>query len=159
MWSSKASCNSHHVFKKVYSKVKANFLRECQFQNVKSPLLFLCWWLLIHSANPKSRPVGIVVFAHVVRTSPLSNLAKQNNRKQCSLLAWLWVWPSGSLMTPVLFTNIFGNRQQIVLKSNMSYHHNPQARLECPWSLWNFRYVDLFRHGLERWNHQTNLQF
>ena len=32
-----------------------------------------------------------------------SNLEKQNNRKQCSLLAWLWVWPSGSLMTPVLF--------------------------------------------------------
>ena len=32
-----------------------------------------------------------------------SNLEKQKNRKQCSLLAWLWVWPSGSLMTPVLF--------------------------------------------------------
>ena len=36
-----------------------------------------------------------------------SNLEKQNNRKQCSLLAWLWVWPSGSLMTPVLFLNIY----------------------------------------------------
>ena len=33
-----------------------------------------------------------------------SNLTKQNNRKQCcSLLAGLWVWPSGSLMTPVLY--------------------------------------------------------
>ena len=31
-----------------------------------------------------------------------SNLAKQNNRKQWSLLAWLWVWRSGSLMTHVL---------------------------------------------------------
>ena len=31
-----------------------------------------------------------------------SNLEKQNNRKQCMLLAWLWVWPSGSLMTLVL---------------------------------------------------------
>ena len=31
-----------------------------------------------------------------------SNLAKQNNRKQWSLLARLWVWPSESLMTPVL---------------------------------------------------------
>ena len=27
-----------------------------------------------------------------------SNLAKQNNRKQCSLLARLWFWPSGSLL-------------------------------------------------------------
>ena len=32
-----------------------------------------------------------------------SNLEKQNNRKQWSLLACLWVWPSWSLMTPVLF--------------------------------------------------------
>ena len=31
-----------------------------------------------------------------------SNLEKQNNRKQCSLLAWLWIRLSGSLMTPVL---------------------------------------------------------
>ena len=45
---------------------------------------------LIHSANPKSRPVRIIVFAHVVRPSirpHFSNLEKQNNRKQCSLLA------------------------------------------------------------------------
>ena len=62
-------------------------------------------FLLIHSANPQSRLVGIIVFAYVVRPSVrphFSNLAKQNNRKQCLLLAWLWVWPSGSLMTPVL---------------------------------------------------------
>ena len=39
-----------------------------------------------------------------VRTSALfSNLEKQKTTKQCSLLAWLWIWPSGSLMTPVLF--------------------------------------------------------
>ena len=62
--------------------------------------------LLIHSANPKSGPVGVIVFAHVVRPyvrTHFLNLEKQNNRKQCSLLAWLWVWPSGSLMTPVLY--------------------------------------------------------
>ena len=61
--------------------------------------------LLIHTANPKSWPVGIIFFAHVVRPSVrphISNLEKQNHRKQCSLLAWPWVWPSGSLMTPVL---------------------------------------------------------
>ena len=33
-----------------------------------------------------------------VRPSPLFKSRKQNNRKQCSLLARLWVWPSGSLM-------------------------------------------------------------
>ena len=49
----------------------------------------------------QSWPVGIIVFAHVIRPYFL-NLAKLNNRKQCSLLARLWVWPSGSLMTPVL---------------------------------------------------------
>ena len=62
--------------------------------------------VMIHSANPKSRPVGITVFAHVVRPSVrphFSNLEKQNNRKQCSLLAWLRVWLSGSLMTTLLF--------------------------------------------------------
>ena len=49
--------------------------------------------LLIHSDNPKSRLVWIIVFAHVVRPSVrphYSNLEKQNNRKQCYLLAWLW---------------------------------------------------------------------
>ena len=40
---------------------------------------------LIHSANPQSRLVGIIVFAHVVhtsvRTSPVFNIAKQNKAK------------------------------------------------------------------------------
>ena len=57
---------------------------------------------LIHSAKPQSRPIGIIVFAHVVRTSvhpfPLFKSSKRKQRKQCSLLARLWVWPSGSLM-------------------------------------------------------------
>ena len=61
--------------------------------------------LLIHSADPQSRLVVIIVFAYVVCPSPLFKI-KQNNfkRKQCSLLARLRVWPSGSLMTPVLFS-------------------------------------------------------
>ena len=77
-------------------------------------IFFRCF--LIHSANPKSRPVGTIVFGHVrpsVRTyvrPNFSNLEKQNNRKQCSLLAWLWVLPSGSLMTPVLWNPIFGEK-------------------------------------------------
>ena len=58
--------------------------------------------------NPKSRPVGIIVFAHIVRTSvrpsPLFQSRKTKQQKTiCFLLAWLWVWPSGSLMTSVLY--------------------------------------------------------
>ena len=47
--------------------------------------------LLIHSADPQSRPVVIIIFAHVIRLfvrssgrrvrPHFSNLAKQNNRK------------------------------------------------------------------------------
>ena len=37
-----------------------------------------------------------------VRQSPLFQQNK-TKRKQCSLLARLWVWPSGSLVTPVLY--------------------------------------------------------
>ena len=39
---------------------------------------------LIHSADPQSPPVVIIIFAHVVRPSVrphFSNLAKQNNSK------------------------------------------------------------------------------
>ena len=43
-----------------------------------------------------------------VRTSVPTFQNKTNfKRKQCSLLAILWVWPSGSLMTPVLFVSNF----------------------------------------------------
>ena len=39
--------------------------------------------LLIHSANPQSRPIGIIVFEHVVRpsVSTIQNLAKLNKVK------------------------------------------------------------------------------
>ena len=77
-------------------------LSDCWFGRVD------LWWLLscfssfyrrnflIHSANPKSRPVRIIVFAHVFKSR------KTKQQKTSSLLSWLWVWPSGSLMTPVL---------------------------------------------------------
>ena len=44
--------------------------------------------ILIHSADPQSRPVGIIVFAHVVRTSvpTFQNLAKQNKTKTMSAI-------------------------------------------------------------------------
>ena len=85
--------------------------------------------LLIHSANPKSRPVGIIVLAHVVRTyvrPHFSNVARQNNRKQCSLLVWLWVWLSGSLMTPVLY---FGLATKII-KEVLSVENNVKLTWE-----------------------------
>ena len=36
---------------------------------------------LIHSAYPKSRPVGIIVFAHIVRPSPLFKSRKTKQQK------------------------------------------------------------------------------
>ena len=68
--------------------------------------------ILIHEADPQSRPVVIIVFAHVVLSSVRPSVPTFQNktnfkRKQCSLLARLWVWPSGSLMTPVLSYLIF----------------------------------------------------
>ena len=59
-------------------------------------------WILIHEADPQSRLVVIIVFAHFVRP----HFSKQNKLER------LWVWPSGSLMTPVLFV-LF----QLILKS------------------------------------------
>ena len=63
---------------------------------------YACLFFIDPLGQPK-----VIVFAHIVRPSVrphFSNLEKQNNRKQYSLLAWLWVWLSGSLMTPVLFS-------------------------------------------------------
>ena len=60
--------------------------------------LFLHFALLIHQADPQSRPV-VIVFAHVRSFQNKTNF----KRKQCLQLAiGLWVWLSGSLMTPVL---------------------------------------------------------
>ena len=54
-------------------------------------------WRLLSYIDPLGQPKvvagRIIVFAHVVRPyvrPHFSNPEKQNNRKQCSLLAWLW---------------------------------------------------------------------
>ena len=69
--------------------------------------------LLIHPTDPQSRPVMIIVFAHVVRptirTSLLNwqNLSKQSKnfkRKQCSLLATLCPTRSSHF---VIFCDVF----------------------------------------------------
>ena len=57
---------------------------------------------LIYSANPQLRPiVVIIVFTHVVRSyvRVRPHFSKSGKTKQTSLVARLWVWPSGS---PVL---------------------------------------------------------
>ena len=93
----------------------------------RTPLIILSWkafyvnfWVSQthgkknQNFDPLGQPkVGIIVLAHVVRPSVrphFSNVEKRNNRKQCSLLSWLWVWPSGSLMTPVLSSFFSKNR-------------------------------------------------
>ena len=61
---------------------------------------------LIHQADPQLRPVVIIVSAYVVYPSPLFKIQQNKTnfkRKQCSILARLLVWPSGSLMTPVFY--------------------------------------------------------
>ena len=80
------------------------------YQCIKRTNFFL--FSLIHEANPQSRPVVIIVLAYVVRSyvrqyvhPSVPTFQNQTNfkRKQCLLMARLWVWPSGSLMTSVLF--------------------------------------------------------
>ena len=67
---------------------------------------------LIHSADPQSRPIVIIVFAHVVRPFvPTFQNETNFKRKQWSLLARLWVWPSGSLKTPSLAFFVFKHHE------------------------------------------------
>ena len=61
--------------------------------------------LLIYEADPQLWPVVIIVFAHVVRSYVSPSVPtfqnKTNFKRNCTLLARQWVWPSGS---PVLFS-------------------------------------------------------
>ena len=78
---------------------------------------------LIHEANPQSRPGVIVVFAHVARPSvrpsvrPRGPLFKTQQISSENNVCYWWIWPSGSLMTPVFFC--------LALFSNW----NPRSRL------------------------------
>ena len=58
--------------------------KESNFLEIKSRITIakrVVRFLLIHSANPQSRPVGIIVFAHVVRPSPLFKSRKTKQQK------------------------------------------------------------------------------
>ena len=53
-----------------------------------------CWGgLLIHSADPQSRPVVIIVFTHVIRTSVRSHFSKSSKAKQISNESNVHYWP------------------------------------------------------------------
>ena len=66
---------------------------------------------LIHSADPQSRPVVIIVIIKQYLYKTIIVIIKQiSSEKQCSPLARLWVWPSGSLMTPTCL--VFSNFQK-----------------------------------------------
>ena len=77
-------------------------------------------WKHHWSTQPTHSPgrLGIIVFSHVVRPSPLfTNMAKQY-KFQAKTMARLWVWPSGSLRTPVLYSffHSFSSRAQGFVK-------------------------------------------
>ena len=64
-------------------KIKIASVKQTWTTSVKKKSRPFHAYIMIHSANPKSRPVGIIVFAHVVRPYVrlhFSNLEKQNNR-------------------------------------------------------------------------------
>ena len=66
-------------------------------------------YLLIHSADPQSRPVVITIFTHVVLPHFSQSRKTKHHSSENSDRYWagLWVWPSGSLMTSVLSTYQF----------------------------------------------------
>ena len=58
-----------------------SFLAREALQQTNAHLFRRSFSILIHSANPKSQPVGIIVFAHVVRPSPLFKSSKTKQQK------------------------------------------------------------------------------
>ena len=90
--------NLLHFF---YKDKNALSSKEKKYRKLLLPNLLLL--LLIHSANPQSRPAGsdhcFLTYCPSVRTSTLFKIQQNKRyfkRKQHSLLARLWVWPSGS---------------------------------------------------------------
>ena len=79
---------------------------------INFPLMALVHFKLYVVFDPRGRPTVPAGSDHCFCTCRLflrpsvrpSHFSKQNKfqAKTCSLLARLWIWPSGSLMTPVL---------------------------------------------------------
>ena len=84
-----------NIFRRINSSVLENGRHRCILS------------LLIHEANPQSLPIVFIVFANDRPSVPNGHFSKYSKTKQISsknnVHYWRdWVWPSGSLMTPVL---------------------------------------------------------
>ena len=81
--------------------------------------------ILIHGADPKSRPVVIDIFARVVCTSVphYQNLENKTIFKweKRPLLAGLWVWPRGSLMAQI---SCYNQERIVLFKIILHPYHN-----------------------------------
>ena len=98
VWSNKrvSRAEAQKVFKKLRTIIQVNGeVTQSQFSNFFSPLTpplysiysFKSNMFLIHSAGPQSRPVVIIVFAHVVRPSVCpSTLFKSSKTKQQKIM-------------------------------------------------------------------------
>ena len=80
---------------------------------------------LIHSANPQSRPVGIIVFAHVVRPYPLfksSKTKQKNNVRHCreSVGRAEWIIDDTCLVY-LYFFNFFLGDELILSARNLTH--------------------------------------
>ena len=84
--------------------------------------------VLFSLIDPQSRPVVIIVFSTCRPSVPTFQNKTDFKRKQCSLLARLWVWPSGSLMTHVLYPLV-----SIVASQKGTQYYQLQIILFLPW--------------------------
>ena len=91
---------------------------------------------MIHEVDPQSRLLVIIDFAHVVLSYVRPSVPTSQNKtnfqlKQWSLLARLWVWPSGSLMKPVLLCLSFNcSFRSCTSLFNWVTHQTPSLALQ-----------------------------
>ena len=86
---------------------------DTYFDPLGQPKVTACRDHCFHTCCLSDRPSVRSHFSNLEKTNT------KNNRKQCMLLVWLWVWPSGSLMTPVLFFIIFASVRTIFFYLNL----------------------------------------
>ena len=82
---------------------QASFHRRASFTNRVSSLVLQFG---VHDPLGPSHNHGQWVFSHIASVLPFEKSRTWSENSDCYWLAGLWVWPSGSLMTPVL-SNIF----------------------------------------------------
>ena len=108
-------------------QLSKNFVRssnweETQIGSQKFQLLRLSQGLSI-LIDPQGRPTVTAGSDHYFRTSSVRPHLSQNKtnfkRKQYPPLARLWVWPSGSLMTPVLCWIVYLGIEKLTIGLNL----------------------------------------